>query len=434
MVNISTNQESELNVLDTALQYARRGWQVFPLAGKIPFPKTHGHKDATCDEEEIKAFWEKYRNANIGIATGRRSGIFVVDIDTKMGKHGDESLSELEESHGSLPSTVECITASKGRHLYFRYPRNVEIYNSQSKLGEDIDVRGEGGYVVAPGSIIDGNSYEWEASGHPDDVVIADAPEWLIQLANENSQNERFKLPVGIIPHGQQDDTLFRLACSLRAQGLSKELIEIALQQALTKCQQDPDNPFTSKDIDRWIKSAFSYPDNYHSDKTIQFFNDVWNADKFVEQYGNTIRNCEQLGGWFIWNGKVWEKDETHMITQLARQTVQSFSSMALQMSAGSKEQKAFLQHMKSSGNENKLGAMVELAKSNKGISVLTDEFDANPYLLNCRNGIVDLKKGCLIDHDPNCLISKICNTHFDPNAGCPQWDKFLNKIWFFLI
>lgn len=414
---------------DIALDYARRGWQVFPLTGKIPFPGTHGHKDATCDEGKINEQWRQYPNANIGIATGRKSGIFVVDIDIKMGKVGDESLRDLEKKHGSLPQTVESITASRGRHLFFRYPQNVEIFNSQSKIGQDIDVRGEGGYVVAPGSIIDGKSYEWEASCHPDDVSVADAPEWLIEFA-EATRKEKFKLSEGNIPRGVQDDTLFRLACSLKAQGFTEELVRAALTQALKKCPQNPVNPFAERDIERWIKSAFGYTDDNNSKKSIKFFNDVWNADIFVKQQGQSIKNCDQLGSWHIWNGQVWQKDETHQIIKLARDTVQSFYSMASKFDDGSKEQKLFFQHIKLSGNENKIRAMVNLARSHAQVSIVSDEFDADPYLLNCQNGVFDLKNNQFVEHRPDLMLSKMCGTLYDKDAKCPRWEEFLNTVF----
>src|SRR4051794_15931261 len=122
--------------LAAALDYAARGWAVFPLyaasAGVCSCPKgaactrpgkhpktANGFKDATSDARAVTSF--DWRGANVGIASG--SGLAVIDIDPRHG--GDESLAALEAKHGPLPSTIEVITGGGGRHLYFRTPREI---------------------------------------------------------------------------------------------------------------------------------------------------------------------------------------------------------------------------------------------------------------------------------------------------------------------
>ena len=246
-------------MLKLALKYAKYGWHVFPVTqSKTPFPKTNGCKDATTNEIKIRNFWKRFPDANIAIATGRKSGIFVLDVDVKNFKTGAESLDALEKQFGALPESVESLTWSGGRQIYFKYPKDREIYNSQSKIGKDLDIRGEGGYVVAPGSIVNGGRYEWEVTHHPDDVPVADAPGWLIEKAVE-IKKEKYKLPTGDIPQGMQDDEMFRFACSLKAQGFTPPMVRSALKEALNKCPQDSKRPFEEKDIERWIRSAFGY-------------------------------------------------------------------------------------------------------------------------------------------------------------------------------
>jgi putative DNA primase/helicase len=112
-------------------------------------PRTpNGVKDATTDRKTIKAWWNRWPDANIGIATGRWSNIFVLDVDGDVGK---TSLKELKAKHGRLPKTVT-VRTGKGRHLYFRCG-DARVGNSVGHLGKSIDVRGDGGYVVAAGSI-----------------------------------------------------------------------------------------------------------------------------------------------------------------------------------------------------------------------------------------------------------------------------------------
>ena len=131
-------------------------------------------------------------------------------MDITDGKCGDESLAELEKQWGELPHTIECITGTKGRHLYFSYPSDGEIGNSAGKLGEWLDTRGEGGYVVAPPSIHPdtGFTYEWDVDHHPDETALAPAPSWILRLLTEQkSKTKSTSQPEsnGTIPAGQRN-------------------------------------------------------------------------------------------------------------------------------------------------------------------------------------------------------------------------------------
>jgi hypothetical protein len=114
----------------------------------------------------------------VGLATGEVSGLVVLDIDPKHG--GEDSLDNLLVKHGKLPETAEVLTGGDGRHIYFRHP-GVELRNSAGVVGPGLDIRGDGGYVVAPGSThISGKTYDWEASSTPELAGVADMPKWLM--------------------------------------------------------------------------------------------------------------------------------------------------------------------------------------------------------------------------------------------------------------
>src|SRR5262249_15108592 len=125
----------------------------------------------------LVAGWWATRTFNIGIATGEGSGIWVLDVD---GDEGEATLRGFETKNGTLPPTVEAITG-KGRHLYWRWPGEREIRNRQVSLDfPGIDVRGNGGYVLAPPSIHpSGRSYSWSVDSSD---TFEDAPDWLIDL------------------------------------------------------------------------------------------------------------------------------------------------------------------------------------------------------------------------------------------------------------
>jgi len=185
-------------VIDAALEYAARGWRVLPIGpGKKSPPMDAWQHAATTDPATITAWWTGlYRGYGIGIATGEASGLFVLDVDTDGGKRGDESLADLEATYGRLPDTREVLTGSGGRHLYFRWPDGVDIRNDQSgRLGLGLDIRGEGGQVLAPPTVHpNGRVYAHELSS-PDD--LADPPAWLVELLTKPNakQPRRAKAP-----------------------------------------------------------------------------------------------------------------------------------------------------------------------------------------------------------------------------------------------
>ncbi|MDH3656082.1 MAG: bifunctional DNA primase/polymerase [Myxococcales bacterium] len=142
-----------------ALNYAKHGCRVFPIQpnDKRPFPGSHGCLDATTDPVTITDLWNTHPDANVAIATG--NGLIVIDIDTKKGEDGWGSLDALMVEHGELPGTRWAQTPNAGAHLYYRVIG--EVRNSESKIGPGLDVRGDGGYVLAPPSTINGKSYKW---------------------------------------------------------------------------------------------------------------------------------------------------------------------------------------------------------------------------------------------------------------------------------
>lgn len=181
----------------------RKPLPIFPLSEGQKTPLIgkkrggNGCLDATTDLEQINKWWSAYPNANIGIATGEQSGIIVVDIDVKHheGKFGDETFEELEKTLGALPDTWEVITPSGGRHIYLKYPEGYDIRNSESKLGQWIDVRANGGYVVAPPSTLKNGVYEWDAGLTPNDTTLAEIPEAWLQLLTAQTGKKAQKTP-----------------------------------------------------------------------------------------------------------------------------------------------------------------------------------------------------------------------------------------------
>jgi hypothetical protein len=161
-------------LLEAALDYAARGWSVFPCGIRSKEPAiSRGFYSATTNPETIRRRWRL--DYNIGVATGMMSKIFVFDVD---GVQGAESLRDLESAHGPLRATLTSTTGN-GQHLWFRC--DSPIPSSVGRIGRSLDVRAEGGYVLAPPSIHpDGPVYRWTST-----VPLAAAPAWLVQLAQK---------------------------------------------------------------------------------------------------------------------------------------------------------------------------------------------------------------------------------------------------------
>jgi hypothetical protein len=173
------------NTLDAALSYAERGWFVFPVPpgqkkSYLSAQYSNGRKwGATNRERLIRRTFRKYPQANIGIVTGELSGFFVVEADTKEGHNVDgiASLKKLQAKHGALTKTLQAISPSGSLHFYFRHP-GVNIKNSASEIAPGVDVRGDGGMVLAPPSLKPSvGAYRWVNS-----LPVAAAPQWLLGL------------------------------------------------------------------------------------------------------------------------------------------------------------------------------------------------------------------------------------------------------------
>lgn len=163
--------------LGAALEYAKAGWPVFPCSPATKQPYTpNGFKAATTDTKQIIDWWSKYPYAMIGVPTGSASGVWVLDIDAKPDANGAVELAKLKQANGDLPTTLIASTPSGGLHYYFRH---VDGIKNRGNFAPSIDVRGEGGYVIAPGSVrSDGCCYDWKSKG----ATIANAPSWLLRL------------------------------------------------------------------------------------------------------------------------------------------------------------------------------------------------------------------------------------------------------------
>ena len=181
------------NLLEYALQYAARGWKIFPLSpgSKEPTKGSHGVKDATSVESIVAEWWRTNPNYNIGLACGSGSGVYVVDVDRKMEALSDGSSRVITDGFASCTEhkldvghTVFQITPRGGMHCLYRHPLgNNDVIGNKVNFVPNVDIRGEGGYIVLAPSRLNpydfcpgGGFYQWGSTCDPWHVALAEFP------------------------------------------------------------------------------------------------------------------------------------------------------------------------------------------------------------------------------------------------------------------
>jgi putative DNA primase/helicase len=212
--------------------------------------------------EHVRAWSKAFKaEVNYGVITGQLSGVVVLDIDPRHG--GQDSLDNLMVKHGKLPDTAQVITGSGGSHYYFKssgYLKNGTNIGGNS----GVDFRGDGGFVVAPGSRhASGGTYEWEASSHPSESGFAPLPDWLhkliyqpivkrTELSDENNVSK-------VIQEGGRNVWLASIGGVLRNKGLGYKPIMAALWYSnLDHCSP----PLSQDEVRLIAKSISKYTNN----------------------------------------------------------------------------------------------------------------------------------------------------------------------------
>ena len=273
--------------LESALELARYGFRVFPAhgitdagkctCGKADCGKSAGkhpaitgwQRAATADEEQIRSWWSQNPFYNPAVVTGtnirgdRGQHLVVLDVD---GKAGMESLRRLEKENKPLPAAMTVRTGGGGVHYYFF--SSERIGNSAGKLGDHLDIRGKGGYVIGPGGRhLSGRTYEWVEHRKPGtNGLVFELPGWITEKLNEKTRAKEqgtdasasgFVIPDGDIPEGTRNDSLFRYGCTLRGQ-CGKTMLEIAeILSDINRERCKP--PLKKRELQRIIRQIDQY-------------------------------------------------------------------------------------------------------------------------------------------------------------------------------
>jgi len=249
------------DLVEAALEYARCGYPVlpvhYPTAGKCScgahrcksvakHPCLPGWQHtATIQERLIREWWSERPHVNIGILTGSQppggGRLTVLDVDPRSG--GSESLAQLERQFGPLPNTATVRTGGSGLHFYFTAP--VEIWNSTGELGPGLDIKGGGGFIIAPPSLhSSGRRYRWKKGFSLSEIVPTAIPKWLRELLQKGRHSHRLgtdplgSLMADVVKEGARNDTLCRLAGHFFHSNLHPQLaLKALISWNATRCR-----------------------------------------------------------------------------------------------------------------------------------------------------------------------------------------------------
>lgn len=260
--------------LQAALAYAKRGWPIFPMnVAKKPLSE-HGFKDATTDPSTIASWWVRHPAALVALATGRPSGVIVLDVDIRPAGSGLESLERL--GIATHPTAPTAHSPSGGFHLFFAAPAH-EVRSSTAKLGPFLDVRADGGSIILP----PGPGRYWDPVLNLETTPLPPIPDWMVaqEIAKPNAASrvhrdatlsrygevtlDRAVKCILNAPAGQQETTLNREVFSIARLAGSNEIPPgLALDALLLAARHMPTldarRPWSAAELEWKVKNAFT--------------------------------------------------------------------------------------------------------------------------------------------------------------------------------
>lgn len=448
------------NMKEWALHYAEMGLAVFPLACRDKVPAVVGGcKVATTERTTIERWWDKNPQYNIGIATGNKSsGLVVIDLDVDKNKgiDGYDVLRDWQNKHGKLPETWQSITGRGGYHYFYK---DAIVHSNRVGLYEGVDIRGEGGYIVAPPSVHpNGNIYEWEQG--PEEYEIAQVDNIVNDFLKGEKQRRdsehktNFKVPE-LIPEGKRVDTIVRLIASLRTKGLDDDAIKAAVR---VENEKRCNPPLKEKELEKAVFPALKRDWQIHSPYYNNFnamnendnkyvnevlkklnelnaverfpMNDRGSADLFATVFMDVSRYNPTKKDWMYYDGTRWVADQEGM---RAKRNAKTLADVLVRYSATvflpDDKRQSYIKYTAGMMNYRSRNVMVTDAKDLNFFENM--ELDKDDFLINCRNCVLNLSEDQpkVLEHNADLLLSKICNASYNPAATCSLWEKTINEI-----
>jgi putative DNA primase/helicase len=450
-------------------------------------PNTGGLYKATTDQQQIRARWARWPNALIGIRTGAASGIFAIDPDVPKRPADPNGIAAWNElvQHNCLPATRTHVTPTGGVHVLFRWHADHPVTNKSGALPAGIDVRGEGGYIIAPPSMLsDGRQYAVASEA----LDIAEAPEWLYELlfpaSGERERDwregasgdahrassaeglseshkqyasaalERECAAVAQARPGTRNEVLNRAAFSLGtlvgAGALDEATVRNALLAAASACglMHDDGEASVRATIDSGLSSGICNPRDppkathergpfgrhSHSKRSHARLEADAGSDNADDSRPNLVITQDNVALIFAERhgrrlrychdtGAWFEWTGTHWRKDGTDLAFQFARELGREASAD-----ALSKEMKEVRKVTFAGGVERFARGDRTFAVKSSAWDANPFLLGTPGGTVDLRRGTLCPADPAQGITRQTAVAPADRAECPLWLQFLEE------
>lgn len=457
-----------------ALKYAEYHWPIFPLIANGKEPLTpDGFKNATIDAEIIKGWWQRWPNANIGLACGM-SGVIALDGDPF--RYTDESRALIADLLENYPTATQ-ITPTGGHHFVYMLPAGVTLSNSSGNLPPGVDVRVNGFIALSPSTVTytgekakekgveDGFSgrYRWQPS--PIDFPPQPLPDHILEMlkpkvrpepipihyktnghngnyakaalereldilarTREGGRNEQLNksafslgqlVAAGLLSESEVGDKLLSVGLAI---GLEEREVRATIRSGLASGEKQP--RVVPEEPRLRFRKASGEPAAF---KDAAHFTDMGNAQRMHALVQGKVFYVPQFDKWYMWAGTHWQEDSSFEIVKFAKQTVMNMYAEAATLD--DEKRKELVKWAVKSEARQRLEAAIALLRSEPNIAIQPDELDRDPLLLACRNGTLDLRHGELLSPDPDHLITKCIEADYDPDVDCPLWEKFLIRI-----
>ena len=397
-----------------ALKLLSLGYSVVPSGGgdkhKAPLVNWKPYQQNPPDECQLEAWERDLRPQLWGIVTNEL--IAVLDADTPEARAAIEA--EIGEAHVTTPRG--------GAHWYL--DTSGHPLKTATGLLPGIDLRGVGGFVN-----IAGGRYQIKRLPAPGSNLIPwdKLPSHILNALNRSGPRREMR-PVVSMAQGARNATLTSIAGSLRRKGAEEGSIETALS-AINASQCKP--PLPAEDIKRIAASVARYePAPSPESGAAVDDTDTGNAERFAVMFGDIVRFIEEYRCFAVYDGQRWRVDRSgNAIMALSKAVARSYYEDAAG-EPNDDRRRTIVRHAKRSHSQVGRKAMVELLKSEPGVSVSVSMFDTDVYLLNCRNGTVDLRSGELRTPSKDDMITKITGVDYVPDATSDVWSKFLQSTF----
>lgn len=439
-----------------ATEYCDRGWSIIPLKNKHkPLVDWAEYQHRAADAAQVHRWWDRWPDAWIGLITGTVSGVVRIDVDGPVP----------EELLKSIPKTAEFSTPSGGRGYILKIPDGLMLNTDRRWTGEgkheEFRIQCNGAYTVLPPS----PGYCWVEQRE-----IAELPRSIVDsMLAELAEAELKRLEASILPTTAQPnadvvadalahlnearaddrDSWIRVGMALHSGGASYLSLWIEFSRRSSKFREGEcealwshfksNGKLTTRSILHWAKE-----DGWRAPRLYEPLTDVGNGKTLARTIKDEFLYCDTWRKWLTWDGTRWAGGLANLyVVERAKKTVRDRYDRArnslkkIKDISDEEEKKRKLSSISRvlkwcvvSEDAKHVHAAVDMAKSEAGIPVDASCFDKHPWLLNCPNGTLDLRRAKLEPHNPKQMLTALCPIEYYPDALCPRWEQFMVEVF----